>query len=128
VVYPGGFRVPYSDSVFLPVSGHKPVNSGKVAAGVHPAIALSCAFPGPAPNPVPLVYTAGYYQNGGDMEKTNRVLDRIDNIKGSILKFVPARCIYLFGSYACGNPTEKSDIDIYVVTPDNINNLWKLKM
>jgi predicted nucleotidyltransferase len=52
--------------------------------------------------------------------------DRINNIKESILKFVPARCIYLFGSYAYGNPTEKSDIDIYVVTPDNIHNFSEI--
>jgi predicted nucleotidyltransferase len=52
--------------------------------------------------------------------------DRINSIKASILKFVPAKSIYLFGSYAYGNPTEKSDIDIYVVTPDNINNHTEL--
>jgi predicted nucleotidyltransferase len=52
--------------------------------------------------------------------------DRINNIKASILKFVPAKYIYLFGSYAYGKPTEKSDIDIYVVTPDNINNFSEL--
>jgi predicted nucleotidyltransferase len=51
---------------------------------------------------------------------------RIDTIKESILKFVPARSIYLFGSYAYGKPTEKSDIDIYLVTPDNINNFSQL--
>jgi uncharacterized protein len=48
--------------------------------------------------------------------------ERIDIIRESILKNVPAKSIYLFGSYAYGNPTEDSDIDIYVVTPDNINN------
>jgi predicted nucleotidyltransferase len=53
-------------------------------------------------------------------------IDNINNIKSSILKFVPAKYIYLFGSYAYGNPTEKSDIDIYVVTPDNINNFSEL--
>jgi len=42
----------------------------------------------------------------------------IENIRDSILKFIPAKCIYLFGSYAYGNPTEDSDVDIYVVTPD----------
>jgi predicted nucleotidyltransferase len=52
--------------------------------------------------------------------------DRLNNIKESILKFVPAKYIYLFGSYAYGNPTENSDIDIYVVTPDNINNFSEL--
>ena len=42
----------------------------------------------------------------------------IENIRDSILKFIPAKCIYLFGSYAYGIPTEDSDVDIYVVTPD----------
>ena len=37
--------------------------------------------------------------------------ERLNNIKESILKYVPAKYIYLFGSYAYGNPTEKSDID-----------------
>ena len=50
----------------------------------------------------------------------------IDNIKDSILKFVPARRIYLFGSHAYGKPTEKSDIDVYVVTPDDIKNFSEL--
>ena len=55
------------------------------------------------------------------------VVDKIiDDIKESILKFVPARCIYLFGSYAYGTPTDKSDIDIYIVIPDSINNLTEL--
>ena len=50
----------------------------------------------------------------------------IDNIKESILKFVPARHIYLFGSHAYGNPTEDSDIDIYVVTPDDVGSFSEL--
>jgi predicted nucleotidyltransferase len=53
-------------------------------------------------------------------------VEKLNNIKESVLKFVPAKCIYLFGSYAYGNPTEKSDIDIYVVTPDNTNNFSEL--
>jgi predicted nucleotidyltransferase len=52
--------------------------------------------------------------------------DKISNIKESIIKFVPAKYIYLFGSYAYGNPTEESDIDIYVVIPDNINNFSEI--
>lgn len=52
--------------------------------------------------------------------------DRIDDIKESILKFAPARYIYLFGSYAYGEPTEKSDIDIYIVLPDEVNNATEL--
>ena len=53
-------------------------------------------------------------------------IEKIDNIKDSILKFVPAKYIYLFGSYAYGEPTEESDIDLYIVTPDNINNFSEL--
>jgi predicted nucleotidyltransferase len=52
--------------------------------------------------------------------------EKLSNIKESVLKYVPARYIYLFGSYAYGNPTEESDIDIYVVTPDNINNFSEI--
>jgi len=40
-------------------------------------------------------------------------------IKESVLQAVPAEAIYLFGSYAYGTPTEDSDIDIYVVVPDD---------
>jgi predicted nucleotidyltransferase len=50
-------------------------------------------------------------------------VERINSIKESILKYIPAKYIYLFGSYAYGNPTDKSDIDIYIVTPDNIHNI-----
>ena len=52
--------------------------------------------------------------------------EKMSNIKESVLKFVPAKYIYLFGSYAYGTPTEESDIDIYVVTPDNISNFSEL--
>jgi predicted nucleotidyltransferase len=54
------------------------------------------------------------------------LIERIEDIKASILKFVPARYIYLFGSYAYGIPSDKSDIDIYIVTPDEINNLTEI--
>ena len=47
-------------------------------------------------------------------------VEKIDIIKNSILNNVTAKYIYLFGSYAYGNPTEKSDIDIYLVTPDSV--------
>jgi predicted nucleotidyltransferase len=61
-----------------------------------------------------------------DIEDMNVLDNKIDHIKGSILKFVPARSIYLYGSHAYGNPTEKSDIDIYVVTPDDVKNFSEL--
>jgi len=50
------------------------------------------------------------------------IAEKIGIIKESVLRYVPARYIYLFGSHAYGTPTEESDIDIYVVTPDNIGN------
>ena len=52
--------------------------------------------------------------------------ERINIIKESILKFIPAKYIYLFGSYAYGAPTEKSDIDIYIVAPDDTKNFSEL--
>jgi predicted nucleotidyltransferase len=52
--------------------------------------------------------------------------EKIDMIKDSILKNVSAKYIYLFGSYAYGNPTEKSDLDIYLVIPDNTANLLEI--
>ena len=54
------------------------------------------------------------------------LIEKIEDIKESILKFVPARYIYLFGSYAYGVPSDKSDIDIYIVTPDEIKNLTEI--
>jgi predicted nucleotidyltransferase len=56
-------------------------------------------------------------------ERTPDILTKkIDEIKESVLKYVPAKYIYLFGSYAYGNPTEESDVDIYVVTPDDVTD------
>jgi len=51
---------------------------------------------------------------------------KIDAIKESILKYVSAKYIYLFGSYAYGTPTENSDIDIYAVLPDNYDNTTEI--
>jgi predicted nucleotidyltransferase len=51
---------------------------------------------------------------------------RIDAIKESILKYVSAKYIYLFGSYAYGTPTEKSDIDIYAILPDKYDNTTEI--
>ena len=42
-----------------------------------------------------------------------------NSIKESVLKFVQAKSIYLFGSHAYGTPNEESDIDISVVTPND---------
>jgi len=51
---------------------------------------------------------------------------RIDAIRESILKYVSAKYIYLFGSYAYGTPTENSDIDIYAVLPDKYENTTEI--
>ena len=50
------------------------------------------------------------------------IVEKIDTIKDSILKFVPAKYIYLFGSYAYGNPTEESDIDLLLSTESVFNS------
>ena len=52
--------------------------------------------------------------------------EKLSIIRESILKNVPAKCIFLFGSYAYGTPTDKSDIDIYIVLPDNIENILQI--
>jgi len=50
----------------------------------------------------------------------------LDLIKESVLQAVPAEAIYLFGSYVYGTPTEDSDIDIYVVVPDDTMEFGEL--
>jgi predicted nucleotidyltransferase len=52
--------------------------------------------------------------------------DKINIIKETILKNVSARYIYLFGSYAYGKPTDTSDIDIYLVVPDDAGNISEI--
>jgi predicted nucleotidyltransferase len=66
--------------------------------------------------------------SGADERRTdfNYISKTLDIIKTSILKYVEARNIYLFGSYAYGSPTNRSDIDIYTVIPDNTNNIASL--
>ena len=55
------------------------------------------------------------------------IQEEIDLIKKSILQNVPAEAIYLFGSYAYGTPNDGSDIDIYVVVPDDTTGLIGLQ-
>jgi len=49
-----------------------------------------------------------------------RIEKELEIIKQGVLDTVPAEAIYLFGSYAYGTPREDSDLDIFVVIPDSV--------
>ena len=55
-----------------------------------------------------------------------KIQNDLDLIKESVLQTVPAEAIYLFGSYAYGMPNHESDLDIYVVVPDETTGLGEL--
>ena len=44
----------------------------------------------------------------------------LDKLKEIIIKAIPVEQIYLFGSYAYGNPHKDSDLDLYVILKDDI--------
>jgi predicted nucleotidyltransferase len=48
-----------------------------------------------------------------------KVEAQLNAIKEVIVEAVPVEQIYLFGSYAHGVPNEDSDLDIFVVIPDD---------
>jgi predicted nucleotidyltransferase len=47
------------------------------------------------------------------------VATQLNTIKETIVATVPVEQIYLFGSYAQGEPDADSDLDIFVVVPDD---------
>ena len=52
---------------------------------------------------------------------TLEIQQQLEIIKEGVLATVPdTEAIYLFGSYAYGQPHEDSDLDIYVVVPDSV--------
>lgn len=53
------------------------------------------------------------------MEK--QIQDELNILKDIIVKTVPVEQIFLFGSFAGGTPHADSDLDLYVVVPDNVN-------
>ena len=55
-----------------------------------------------------------------------RIEKDLDLFRKNVLKIVPAEAIYLFGSYAYGTPNEESDLDVYVVVPDDVEDLGEL--
>jgi len=59
-------------------------------------------------------------------ERSAPFLNKMDFIRDIILKSVKKSIIkkvYLFGSYASGNPNEESDIDLCVVVNDDIEKI-----
>jgi predicted nucleotidyltransferase len=44
----------------------------------------------------------------------------LDKLKELIINAIPVEQIYLFGSYAYGNPHKDSDLDLYVVLKDGL--------
>jgi len=48
------------------------------------------------------------------------IKNELDKLKNLIINAVPVEQIYLFGSYAYGNPKKDSDLDLYVVLKDDI--------
>jgi predicted nucleotidyltransferase len=54
------------------------------------------------------------------MQEINTAIkNELDFITDAIKANTTPESIYLFGSYANGNPNDNSDIDIYVVVPDS---------
>ncbi len=49
----------------------------------------------------------------------------IQELCDRILRDFQPECVILFGSYAYGNPTPDSDMDLPVVLPFEGKNLWK---
>ena len=44
----------------------------------------------------------------------------LDKLTELIINAIPVEQIYLFGSYAYGNPSKDSDLDLYVVLKDEV--------
>ncbi len=51
------------------------------------------------------------------MEK--RIIDELNILKDIILKTIPVGKMFLFGSFADGKPHIDSDLDIYIIIPDD---------
>jgi predicted nucleotidyltransferase len=57
-----------------------------------------------------------------------KLSDELRSQISAALKPLHPEVVILFGSYAWGQPTEDSDIDLYVVTPDDfIPATWRQK-
>jgi len=49
-----------------------------------------------------------------------KIQTELDKLKEIIAKTLPIDQIYLFGSYAYGNPHKDSDLDLYIVLKDEV--------
>jgi len=49
-----------------------------------------------------------------------KIQTELDKLKEIIIKTLPIDQIYLFGSYAYGNPRKDSDIDLFIVLKDEV--------
>jgi predicted nucleotidyltransferase len=56
--------------------------------------------------------------DGGSLVE-QRIRDELNILRDTIVRSIPVERIYLFGSYASGTPRPDSDLDLYVVMPDN---------
>ena len=76
-----------------------------------------------------VVFPDGHAQNmEGCENRMNEMIQKdLELIIESVLQVVPAVAIYLFGSYAYGTPNKESDIDVYVVVPDDTTELPELQ-
>lgn len=50
----------------------------------------------------------------------SEIEQNLDEISQTIAKTVPVEAIYLFGSYAYGNPNKDSDLDLFIVFKDEM--------
>jgi len=50
----------------------------------------------------------------------DKIQTELDKLKEIITKTLPIDQIYLFGSYAYGNPHKDSDIDLFIVLKDEV--------
>jgi predicted nucleotidyltransferase len=55
-----------------------------------------------------------------------KIEKELNMITSIILDNIDAKYIYLFGSYAYGQPREDSDIDIYIVLPNKYSNFTEI--
>lgn len=58
-------------------------------------------------------------------QKINLPKEYLSKIVDCIVKAVPAEAVYVFGSYARGEETRDSDLDLYVVTRDDAESRFE---